>query len=258
MTSKPTQPSSPPWNGRFVWHDLMTKDAARAKEFYSALFQWSFETVPMGTCDYHMILAGPGPIGGIVETQEIPVPHWMPYCAVPDVDATAARCATLGGKIYMPPSDIPETGRFAVVADPQGGCFSIYKGLPQSAGADPDAGIPGRVCWNELMTSDPDAAAQFYGKLLGWVDKTEDMGPIGIYHLQMQGEVHAGGIMRSPAPMPPAWLVYFLVEDLAASTKKAKSLGAQALMENTPIPGVGTFSLIVDPTGAHLALFKGK
>lgn len=65
--------------------------------------------------------------------------------------------------------------------------------------------------------------------------------------------------MRAPSPqMPPAWLVYFLVDDLASSTQKAKSLGAQALMESTPIPGVGTFSLLVDPTGAHFALFKGQ
>lgn len=259
MTSNCSSTSQPPWNGRFVWHDLVTKDPARAKTFYSALFGWHFESVPMGPCEYHMILAGPGPIGGIVENPEAPVPHWMPYCAVPDVDAAAARCTALGGQVHVPPTEIPETGRFAVIADPQGGCFSLYKGLPQSLGADPDAGIAGRVCWNELLTTDPDAAAKFYGKLLGWVDRTEDMGPIGTYHLQMQGDTHAGGIMRAPSPqMPPAWLVYFLVDDLASSTQKAKSLGALALMESTPIPGVGTFSLLVDPTGAHFALFKGQ
>ena len=57
---------------------------------------------------------------------------------------------------------------------------------------------------------------------------------------------------------PSAWLVYFLVEDLAKSTVKAKELGASAMMENTPIPGIGSFSMLSDTTGAVFALFEGS
>lgn len=245
-----------PWPNRFVWHDLMTKDGATAQKFYSGLFGWEIQEIPMGTCTYRMIHCGPGPIGGIVEEQNIPVAHWMPYVAVNDVDASAKQVTTLGGTVCVPPTDIPGTGRFSVVGDPQGGYFSIYKGNPESAGADPDALVFGRVCWNELLTSDPAAAQKFYSALFGWKPEGKDMGPMGTYYVQLLGDKQAGGMMKTPQPgMPTAWLVYFAVEDLGAATNKAKGLGANAMMENIPIEGIGSFSLLMDPTGAVFALF---
>ncbi len=100
----------------------------------------------MEGCTYRMIMVGPGPIGGIVEEKNIPVSHWMPYVAVNDVDAAAKKLQQLKGTVCVPPTDIPGTGRFAVVGDPQGAYFSLYKGLPESAGADPDQPVPGRIC----------------------------------------------------------------------------------------------------------------
>lgn len=248
-----------PWNGRFVWHDLMTTDAARAQTFYSALFGWHIETMDMQGCVYRMIIAGPGPIGGMMEEKNIPVSHWMPYCAVPDVDAAAAKCTSLGGTVCVPPTDIPNTGRFAVVSDPTGGYLSLYKGLPEAAGFDPDAPIPGRVCWNELMTTDDVAAQRFYSAMFGWKSEPKDMGPMGTYHVQNLNGKQAAGIMKNPEPgAPSAWLAIFMVTDLVASTAKAKALGAQALMENMPIEGVGRFALLVDPTGAHFELFQAN
>lgn len=249
--------SQGPWPGRFVWHDLMTKDAKAAQEFYTALFDWQIDERPMMGSVYRMITCGPGPIGGIVEEANIPAAHWMPYAAVDDVDAAAARIKELGGTVCVPPTDIPETGRFAVVGDPQGAFFSIYKGLPESQGADPDAPVPGRVCWNEVYTSDVDAGQKFYSALFGWKPDPKDMGEAGIYNVQMLGDKQAGGMMKLPMPgVPPCWVVYFLVADLAASTARAKELGASAMMEEIPIPEVGRFSMITDPTGAMLSLFQ--
>ena len=64
--------------------------------------------------------------------------------------------------------------------------------------------------------------------------------------------------MKNPMPpgSPSCWVVYFFVQDLIASTGKAKQLGAMAMMENMPIPGVGSFSMLMDPTGAAFALFQ--
>jgi predicted enzyme related to lactoylglutathione lyase len=251
--------SNGPWNGRFVWHDLMTKDGAKAQAFYSALFGWEVQEIPMQGCTYRMIHAGPGPIGGIVEDANIPMAHWMPYLATADVDQAAAKCAQLGGSMCVPPTDLPGTGRFAVVGDPQGAYFSLYKGLPETQGADPDQPVLGRVCWNELLTTDDAAAQSFYSAMFGWNDEPKDMGPIGIYHIQtLQGQ-QAAGIMKNPQNgAPSSWLAYFLVADLAKATAKAKSLGATAMMENAPIPDVGAFSLLSDPTGAVFALFQTK
>jgi len=253
-----TETAQGPWPGRFVWHDMMTTDAAKSKTFYTSLFDWQIQDIPMEGATYGMLMAGPGPIGGLIEEKAIPMSHWMPYVAVDDVDASAAKCKELGGTICIEPRDIPGTGRFAVVGDPQGAYFSIYKGNPESHGADPDQPIPGRVCWNEVLTSDDAAAQKFYSGMFGWTADSKDMGPMGMYHCQMLGDKQVGGIMNNPMNgAPSCWLSYFLVTDLAASTNKAKELGANAMMENTPIPGIGSFSMLADPCGAVFALFQG-
>lgn len=255
----PAAKSSGPWPGRFVWHDLMTKDAAKAQAFYCELFGWQIQEVPMQGTTYRMIFAGPGPIGGIVEETNIPMAHWMPYLATPDVDQAAAKCTQLGGLVCVPPTDLPGTGRFAVVGDPQGAYLSLFKGLPTSQGFDPDLPVPGRVCWNELLTGDAAAAQGFYATMFGWTDEPKDMGPLGTYHVQNLHGKQAAGIMKNPQNgAPSCWLVYFLVPDLAQATAKAKRLGATAMMENAPIPDVGSFSLLSDPTGAVFALFQMK
>ena len=110
----------------------------------------------------------------------------------------------------------------------------------------------------ELNTTDVDQAKSFYGKLFSW--KMEDMPmPGGSYTMINVGEGTGGGLLKHPMPGAPSmWLAYVLVDDIAASTKKAKSLGAAVKKDVTEIPGVGWFSIIEDPTGAVLALWKPK
>jgi predicted enzyme related to lactoylglutathione lyase len=251
------QCSQGPWPGRFVWHDCMTTDAEKSATFYQSLFGWDFNVSDMQGGTYRMILCGPGPIGGIIEEKNIPVSHWMPYLAVDDVDATAAKIRSLGGGVCVPPTDIPNTGRFAVVNDPQGAYFSIYKGLPEAQGFDPDLTVPGRICWNELCTDDEAGAQKFYSEVFGWQPMTSGMGDGKQYHVQMLGDKGAGGMMKVPMPgMPSCWCVYFFVEDLAAMTDKAKELGATTMMEVVPIPQFGSFSVLTDPAGAVFMLYE--
>lgn len=246
-----------PWPGRFVWHDLMSTDAERSLRFYCSLFGWQIESRPMQGCTYHMIHCGPGPIGGVMQEANIPTSHWMPYVAVDDVDAIAMRIKNLGGSVCIGPIDIPDTGRFAVVADPMGAYFSIYPGNPQSSGDDPDTPVPGRVCWNELLSSDSERAQRFYSDVFGWRGEPKDMGPYGIYRVQKLGDKQACGIMKNPQNgAPSAWLMYFLTMNLEGDTELAKQLGAKALMERAPIPGLGAFSMFADPVGAVFALFE--
>ena len=248
-----------PWNGRFVWHDLMTKDGAKAQDFYCSLFDWQIREVDMAGCKYRMIVVGPGPIGGIVEEKNIPAAHWMPYLATADVDKAAAQCSKLGGSVCVQPTEIPDVGRFAVVGDPLGAFFSLFKRLPASQGFDPDLPVAGRICWNELLTTDAEAALKFYRTLFGWKDEPKDIGPMGTYHVQTLAGKQASGIMKNPQNgAPSAWLCYFLVEDLAHATARAKKLKAKAMIANAPIPGVGAFSMFADPTGAAFALFEPR
>jgi predicted enzyme related to lactoylglutathione lyase len=108
----------------------------------------------------------------------------------------------------------------------------------------------------ELNTSDVSKAKAFYGSLFNWT--LEDIpSPGGGYTMIKVGEGTGGGIMKHPVPgAPSAWLAYVLVDDVAASTKKAKSLGANVMKDVTEVMGMGSFSVIIDPTGAAFALWQ--
>ena len=86
-----TDSSEGPWLNRFVWHDLMTTDAKASQTFYTTLLGWTVKTAQMDGAACGMLMAGPGPIGRLLEEKAIPHSHWMPYIAVDDVDASAAR-----------------------------------------------------------------------------------------------------------------------------------------------------------------------
>ena len=245
-----------PWPGRFIWHDLMTPDAAKSKAFYEAMFDWQFESRAIEGATYYELQCGPGPIGGLIEEKEMPAACWVPYVAVEDVDQVAARCEKLAGSIRVPPRDIPETGRFSSLVDPHGAALSIYKGQPDNHGFDPDLPVPGRFCWNEVLTTDDAAAVDFYTAMFGWASEPKDMGPMGTYHVQMLGDKQVAGIMKNPKNgAPTCWLSYVFVENLPAATDRAKALGGTTMVENAPIPDVGAFSMLADPCGAALALF---
>jgi len=114
--------------------------------------------------------------------------------------------------------------------------------------------MPNPFCHVELNTTDLPKAKDFYQKLFDW--QFEDM-PDGNYTMIRVGEGTGGGMMKNPIPGAPSfWLSYVLVDDIQASTKKAKSLGASVMKDVTEIPGYGSFSVLADPTGAHFALWK--
>ena len=101
----------------------------------------------------------------------------------------------------------------------------------------------------ELNTTDVSKAKSFYGALFNWA--LEDIPCRAAYTMIKVGEGTGGGIMKHPVPgAPSAWLAYVQVDDIAASTKKAKSLGANVMKDVTEVMGMGAFSVIIDPTGA--------
>jgi predicted enzyme related to lactoylglutathione lyase len=110
----------------------------------------------------------------------------------------------------------------------------------------------------ELNTTDVAKAKGFYSKMFDW--KMEDMKmDSGTYTLISAGEGTGGGLMKNPIPNAPSfWLSYVVVDDLDAATKKAKSLGATVMKDVTEVPDMGWFSIITDPTGAMLGLWKAK
>lgn len=113
--------------GAFVWGELATSDLAKSKAFYSDVFGWGWA----GPDEYaEAQVAGRTVCGVMPRPEGMPseVPdHWLVYFGATDVDADADRATGLGATILVDPTDIPGTGRFAVLADPQGAAFGLYK-----------------------------------------------------------------------------------------------------------------------------------
>ncbi len=115
-------------HGAFSWNELMTTDVAGAKAFYGELFGWSLRDEPMPEMVYTMAKVDDKDVAGIMaipdEAKGMPA-TWGAYVTVDDVDKQVKRVESLGGKIMVPPQDIPDVGRFAVISDPQGAMLSI-------------------------------------------------------------------------------------------------------------------------------------
>jgi uncharacterized protein len=109
----------------------------------------------------------------------------------------------------------------------------------------------------ELSSTDPAKAKAFYGELFDWKLEDTEMGPNMTYTMIQPGEGTGGGMMKQLMPgAPSGWLAYVVVDDVEASTEKALSLGGTVMTGVTEVPGMGWFSIIVDPTGAALGLWK--
>lgn len=117
--------------GTFCWHELLARDPLAAVEFYRGVFGWGHATHDMGEMGtYHLFTLGEEMVAGMMPMPPDAggSPAWLPYIAVEDVDASAARTVELGGTICVPPTDIPDVGRFSVATDPDGALFAHFRG----------------------------------------------------------------------------------------------------------------------------------
>ena len=126
-------------HGAFSWFELMTSDLDGAKPFYKTLFGWELTDRPMPNmpdATYTVAKLGEQEAGGLMTLPSQMTgapPCWMVYITVQDVDVSAQQAQELGGKVLMPPTDIPDVGRFAVIQDPQGAAFNIMTYLPMAS-----------------------------------------------------------------------------------------------------------------------------
>lgn len=240
-------------HGRFVWRDLMTSDGAAARDFYTRLFGWSVKPMDMHGFTYLMLGAHGRDFGGIVQEPGVP-PHWIAYVSVDDLDATLARVPALGGNVCVPATPIPNVGRFAVVADPEGAVFSpmqLDRHGPHDRHPVPDH----TFSWTELRCADPGAVAPFYESLFGWRGHPE--GDDMVLFMLPNGD-HWSNAAKMDAHERPAWIPYVATADVDGDFAKAKALGATAYVEPTEIPGVARFAVLADPQQAVFTLWHHK
>ncbi|WP_235907782.1 VOC family protein [Siccirubricoccus phaeus] len=183
-------------------------------------------------------------------------PGWLGYVGVDDVDQAAASIRAAGGAQFVPPTDIPNVGRFAFLADPQGVAFYVMRGVCDQASTAFDRDRPGHCHWNELTTPDPAAALEFYGKQFGWEKQgAMPMGEHGEYQfIALQGKVLGAVMPRLPDVPRAAWNFYFGVADIDVAAKAASGAGGTIHYGPAEVPGEVFVVVGNDPQGAQFGL----
>jgi uncharacterized protein len=246
--------------GVFCWVDLATTDQDAAKVFYAELFGWEYDDRPVDEGVVYSVatlgeraVAAVSPMPQRMRDAGAP-PNWMSCVSVADANAAAARARELGAELYAEPFDVMDAGRMAVVSDPQGAVFSVWE--PRENHGAQLVNVPGAFTWNDVVTTDPEAARRFYGELFGWTFEVID-GADPPYAVIQHGGRSNGGVMGAPPGQPPTWAVYFATDDLDGSIARAEGAGAQKVFGPMRVP-TGSFAVMRDPQGAHFNLSAGE
>jgi uncharacterized protein len=247
-------------HGRFVWYELITTDIEAAKAFYTNVMGWDARDASMTGMAYIRFTVGEASVGGLMKLSEDArdmgaKPRWIGYVAVDDLDAAVDRVNQLGGVVYVPPMDVPNVGRFSIVADPQMATFALLERLQpgQEPHVEPDT--LGRVGWHELLAADWEKALAFYGELFGWQKADANVGALGTYQRFSAGGQTIGGMATKPPKVPvPFWLYYFNIGDIDAAVKRVKVGGGQILNGPVEVPDDKWIVHCTDTQGAIFAL----
>ncbi|PWR21027.1 VOC family protein [Zavarzinia compransoris] len=248
-------------HGQFVWYELMTDNLEGALAFYRAVTGWTVAAAGAGGVDYRVLSAGAAMVAGAMAIPDEDGaagmrPGWTVYVGAGNTDETAAAIAAAGGKVLREPADIPEVGRFAIVADAQGAPFGIIAW--SEPGEAPGVDIaPGRIGWHELFAGDEPTIFPFYEQVFGW-SKAEgmDMGPMGTYQLfrTRPGEAVGGIMTRTPEIPHPFWNFYIAVDDIDAALARVTANGGTVVQQPMEVPGGVWIIQAVDPQGAFFSL----
>ncbi len=254
-------------HGDFVWYELATKDADAAKAFYGPLLGWEFEQSGQPGMDYHLITKNGAQIGGIMPLTDEMInngahPMWAGYIEVDDVDGSVDKAKGLGASVYVEPTDIPDIGRFAMLADPQGAGIYVMNDFTDETSVSfaKHEAMDGHCAWNELVTTDPVGAKAFYTDMFGWEKSSEmEMGEMGLYEMFSVNGYALGAIMAKPEMMPmSSWVYYLRVPDIAAAAKLIGESGGQLMGDPIQIPDGDYVLQGMDPQGAFFALIGRK
>jgi predicted enzyme related to lactoylglutathione lyase len=241
-------------NGVFCWVDLSTSDFEGAKAFYSQLFGWEADEPPVDGPRYSnfrlngLTVAGLGELMPEQQAQGVPS-SWSSYVKHDDAEAVAARISESGGTVVVPPMDVMEEGRFMMAQDPTGAFFGVWQ--PGRHTGAQVVNAPNALVWNELQIRDEnvETAIEFYKQVFGWDEVRRQEGYVG---LAVDGRRQAGilPLDESRANIPSNWAVYFLVDDVGDTVRRAEALGADIHVPETALDEQSRFAVIQDPQGA--------
>jgi predicted enzyme related to lactoylglutathione lyase len=247
--------------GVIAWFSLMATDISAANAYYLGLHGWDSKEIEVPGMGKAQVYSAAGrEFGGPValDAQHGIPSHWISYFAVPDVDTSCRQLVRLGGTVCYQPFDMPGFGRSSVVQDPEGNVFHLFSPASATAQLSVSGDAPGQPCWLELMVDDMAAAQHFYGQLLGWSFNAHEGAELP-YAMASHQQGMVGGIMQKPPEMgmlPPAWLPYFMVPQLAPAMARAEQLGGEKIFGPSEVDDIGRLALYQDPAGAFAYLFE--
>jgi predicted enzyme related to lactoylglutathione lyase len=247
------EPTGQYYPGKVVWVDLVTDDVRRASDFYRQVFGWAVRLSEDGS--YAEASYRGRPIAAFAR-YEVDAPEdeaqWLVSISVPDVDAAAAAVRRQGGEILEGPENLKDRGRYVLVSDPRG---AVLMFLEASGGDPPDeAATANEWLWAELWTDDPAVAVAFYEAIVGYrsVQVREDDG--GELRVMGRDGIARATVVESPWPeVPPNWLPYLLVDDLAGTIDAIEANDGKVLIPPSASSD-GDVAIIADPTGGVFAL----
>jgi predicted enzyme related to lactoylglutathione lyase len=243
--------------GTFSWADLATTDPRAAKEFYAGLFGWELEDNPMpGGGTYTMLRKNGKYVGAIVEAQSGQPTAWNSYVTVGSADDAVARAREHGAEVRGDPFDVGDAGRMAAIHDPTGAVLAVWE-PGDSIGAQV-VNEPGALTINQLNTSDPERAEEFYAGVFGWRFEAVEGGDVPYWGIYNDDRLN-GGMMPLPPDqaMPSHWLVYFGSESVDDDAGRVGELGGTVMVPPMSVPG-GRILVAQDPQGGVFALVSGR
>lgn len=247
-------------SGNFIWYELLTSDTQAAEAFYTHVVGWGAEDSANSPVKYTLLTVDKAPVAGLMSAKDAKVegvpPMWSGYIMVDDVAAYVERVKETGGKVHTDIMEIPGVGTFAVVADPLGAPFQLFKPSKQAPDNYPAPFTTGTIGWHELVSGDADKAFTFYSTLFGWTKgEAMDMGPMGTYQIfNVDGQMYGGMMTSTNAADVKLWRFYFIVDNIDAAVARIKEKGGQVTTEPMAVPGDAWIIEGRDPQGAYFAL----
>ena len=251
------EPGAPQIPGKFVWHNLITNDGEAARRFYAGLFGWEYEVKDDGR--YSVIRYQGRNLGGILDTSEDEnapeAGRWLSAISVVSLEQSLAAVERAGGKQLEAPVEVPGVGRVVTVEDADGAILHL---LSSDHGDPPDVDPPLHDwLWHELLANRPQRALDFYAGAFGYGVKPLRKNPSSDYRvLWSAGDARAGVLQNPFEKTHSTWIPYVRVEDPGALAERAAALGGRIIIRPRADLRDGTLALIVDPSGAPVALQK--
>ncbi|MDI2029333.1 VOC family protein [Saccharopolyspora sp. TS4A08] len=244
-------------NGTPAWIDLGIPDLDRAMEFYGAVFGWEFDVGPEEMGRYTMCLVEGREVAAIMPTHDESATEfwWNVYFATDDVATTVSKAEAAGGQVVVPPMDVMDKGRMALVKDPVGAQFGLWHG--QNHVGTRLVNEPNALLRNDLVTPDPGAARAFYASVFDFgLDSDGYLGDDDFTFLRRPDGHEIGGIVGDPAATSSAWGTLFMVDDADATAQRASAAGGTAAAPYDMV--YGRMAEIRDPFGTPFSVGAPK